>query len=101
MILILIGYCFVLKVPFLDASRISQYLEARTLFLGHQPLLYACIYLWKSVEDPQGMHQDLMFIPRKGTRRGLASRGKALVYQAGERRQRIYRETKELTLSKS
>ena len=58
-------------------SRISQFLETRTLFLGHHSPTHA------SVEDcPQGMHQDLMFIPRKGTRRGLASRGKALVQLA-------------------
>ena len=46
-------------------SRISQFLETRTLFLGHHSPTHA------SVEDcPQGsdMHQDLMFIPRKGTR---------------------------------
>ena len=58
-------------------SGISQYLESRTLFLGHHSPTHA------SVEDcPQGMHQDLMFIPHKGTRRGLASRGKALVQLA-------------------
>ena len=58
-------------------SRISQYLETRTLFLGHHSPTHA------SVEDcPQGMHQDLIFIPRKGTRRGLASRGKVLVQLA-------------------
>ena len=51
--------------------------ETRTPFLGHHSPTHA------SVEDcPQGMHQDLMFIPRKGTRRGLASRGKALVQLA-------------------
>jgi len=67
-------------VPFLDASRISQYSETRTLFLGHH-----CHHspTHGSVEDcPQGMHQDLMFNRRKGTRRGLASRGKALVQLA-------------------
>ena len=54
-------------------SRISQYLETRT---HHSPT-------HASVEDcPQGMHQDLIFIPRKGTRRGLASRGKVLVQLA-------------------
>ena len=64
-------------------SRISQYLETRTLFLGHHSPTHA------SVEDcPQGMHQDLMFIPRKGTRRGLASRGKALVQLAALPNQR-------------
>ena len=57
-------------------SRISQFLETRTLFLGHHSPTHA------SVDCPQGMHQDLMFIPRKGTRRGLASRGKALVQLA-------------------
>ena len=57
--------------------RISQYLETRTLFLGRQSPTHA------SVEDcPQGMHRDLTFIPRKGTRRGLASRGKVLVQLA-------------------
>ena len=66
-------------------SGISQYLETRTLFLGHHSPTHA------SVEDcPQGMHQDLMFIPRKGTRRGLASRGKALVQLAALPNQRSH-----------
>ena len=34
------------------------------------------------------MHQDLMFIPRKGTRRGSASRGEALVQLAALPNQR-------------
>ena len=73
--LILIGYCFVLKVPFLDASRISKYLETGHFSWSPLPIPY--------LEDcPQGMHQDLMFIPRKGIRRGLTSRGKALVQLA-------------------
>ena len=58
------GYCFVLNVPFLDASRILDltiYLERSPL-----PIPYACIC------GGYRMHQDLMFIPRKGTKRGLA-----------------------------
>jgi len=67
----------VLKVPFLDASRISQYLDTRTLlhfFLVTIPPYLASTHA--SVEDcPQAgyapgtriKHQDLMNIPRKGT----------------------------------
>ena len=48
--------------------------------LSWSPVPYACSVEDCSVEDcPLGMHQNLMFIPRKGTRRGLASRGKVLI----------------------
>jgi len=70
--------CFEIAI-FLDASRISQYLLLR----DPDTFSWSPLPTHASVEDcPQGMHQDLMFIPRKGTRRGLASRGKALVLAA-------------------
>jgi len=75
LILILIGYCFVLKVQFLNAFSHLTILRDPDTF-SWSPLPYACICGGLSA---QGMHQDLMFIARKGTRQGLASWGKALV----------------------
>jgi len=58
-----------LKVPFLNAFSHLTLRDPDTF--GHHST-------HASVEDcPQGMQQDLMFIPRKGTKRGLASRGKS------------------------
>ena len=74
----MLWYCFDFRVPFLGkllaCPHSSETGHTYDYFLGHHSPKYAC-----TVEDcPQGMHKDLMYIPLKGTRRGLASRGKVL-----------------------
>ena len=67
---ILIWYCFVLKVPFLDASRISQYLDdpAGQHFLGHHlRMLHAGYALGSDVYSSQG-RQTAIGQPGEGPR---------------------------------